>query len=308
MIKKKISVVIPVYNAENTIKELSKSVFNNLLENVEQLHLILVNDGSTDNSGSICLDLASNNENITYIELAKNFGEHHAILAGLHYVDGDYVVLMDDDFQNPPEEIIKLINEIHSKDYDVVYSKFLKKEHHYLRNIGSRFINYVAFKVFGKPKDLYLSSFKILNRFAVSECIKYKGPFPYLDGIIFNITRNVGSVLVEHRPRLKGESGYTFPKLVSLWSNLYINHSIFPMRLISIIGLFIFISSAIFLIWVIIEKLINPDLPAGWSSVIGLILLFSGMQFLFIGLIGEYLGRLFLTNNNKPQFIVRKKI
>ncbi len=299
----KLSVIIPVFNAQNSIADL-----------IEQLHLdlngidfevILVNDGSDDNSEAICDDISQKKKNIKFISLRKNFGEHNAVLCGLNFSEGRYAVIIDDDFQNPPSEILKLLNEI-EKGYDVAYSKFHSKKHHVVRNLFSWLANAVANLLINKPKDLYLSSFKIMHRDIVAEIIKYKGPFPYIDGLILRTTNNIGSVFVDHSKRREGKSNYTFRKLFSLYLNMFLNFSIRPLRIFTIAGVFIFLAGFVMSVIFFVEKFIYDE-PPGWTSTVLFLLLFSGFQIIFLGLIGEYLGKQYLDQNKTPQWVIKKK-
>ncbi len=302
----KLSIVIPVYNSENSIKYLVDLLIKSIYE--YKLEIILVNDGSMDKSEMICIELHNSYpEEVLFFSLAKNVGEHNAVMAGLNNSSGDYVVIMDDDFQNPVSEVIKLANEISSNDVDVVYTYYQKKKHHFFRNLGSKFNDRVANLMLGKPKDLYLSSFKAMNAFLVKEVIKYQLPFPYLDGLILRTTDKIGKIEVEHNKRENGQSGYTFTKLVSLWSNMFVNFSILPLRLSIILGFLSAIVGFTFSVLTIVEKINNPNLPVGYSLTIILISIFSGVLLISIGVLGEYLGRMFLSQTNKPQYTIRKE-
>lgn len=303
----KLSIIIPVYNGATTIEELVKQLFDSLAGTYE-LEVVLVNDCSPDdNSADVCRDLTANRKDLVFLDLARNFGEHNAVMAGLNHCSGDAAVIMDDDFQNPPSDVIKLVDEL-AKGYDVVYSAYTKKEHHFFRNIGSRFNGWVASMLIGKPRELYLSSHKAINRFLIDEVVKYQGPYPYIDGLIFRITRNYSTVTVAHSARQQGQSGYTFKKLVSLWLNMFTNFSILPIRLAVLAGLVFSLIGLIAAGVFFVEKLTNPDMPAGWASLIITLLIVSGVQLFTIGTLGEYLGRLFLQVNGQPQFVVREKI
>ena len=299
-----ITIVIPVYNGARTIDKLVQKLL--AISGSENLQIVLVNDGSNDNSHEVCYDLFLKYPDVvTFINLAKNFGEHNAVMAGLCYANGDYIVIMDDDFQNPPEEVLRLVNEASSKQLDVVYTYYKKKEHHWLRNMGSGFNNWVANFMLNKPNDLYLSSFKCISRFMAQEIIKYKGPFPYIDGLALRCSRNIGTIEVSHAKRREGRSNYNFRKLVRLWLNMFVNFSVMPLRISTFLG-FIFSFLGIGMsVYFIIDKFLHPETPVGWPSLIIAIMIFSGTQLLILGLLGEYLGRLFMTNNQTPQFVVR---
>ena len=289
----KVSIVIPVYNAARVIERLVTSI-NSQLSSLN-FEIVLVNDGSSDDSDKVCSDIALHDPKVKFINLSRNYGEHNAVMAGLNYCTGDYAVFLDDDFQNPPSEIVKLVNKI-TEGYDVVFSFYEKKEHHFFRNLGSKANNYLASFLLHKPKDLYLSSFKVINRFMIDEIIKYQGSYPYIDGIILRSTDKYSAIPVSHNPREEGKSGYTFGKLMSLWLNMFTSCFIF-----SVVGL---ILSIVF----VIEKINNPALPIGWATVTVSIFILGSVQLFAIGMIGEYLGRLFLNSSGKPQYIVRTKI
>ncbi len=300
-----ITILIPVYNSVQTIGSLVEKLMSIL--DRRELQIVLVNDGSQDNSHAVCYQLFKEYPSIiTYINLSKNFGEHNAVMAGLNYAKGEYVVIIHDDFQHLPEDVPLLIEEAKNKQYDIVYTYFKRKQHHWLRNMGSGFNNWVANFMLDKPKDLYLSSFKCLSRFVVQEIIKYKGPFPYIDGLALRSTRNIGKIQVSHERRQKGRSGYTFRKMVREWLNMLLNFSIVPLRMSSLLGLIFCLLGILFSIYVIIGKFLHPQEPIGWPSLIIVIMIFSGAQLLILGLLGEYVGHLFLDNNQTPQFVIRQ--
>lgn len=302
----RLSVVIPVFRGERTIGPLVHALVDHLAC-CHQLEIVLVNDGSPDNSAAVCRALAEQFAFVKFLNLSRNFSEHNAVMAGLNHTTGDYVVIMDDDFQNPPSEVHKLVDEI-AKGYDVVFSCYAKKQHHWLRNLGSRINDRVAVLLLDKPRDLYLSSFKILSRFVVNELIKYDGPYPYIDGLVLRFTRHYSQVLVDHDPRREGRSGYTLRKLVSLYLNMFTNFSILPLRFASCAGL---TSAAIGLLlacYFVVDKILHPDLPAGWASMIVSLFIMAGIQLFSLGMIGEYLGRLFLKDNGRPQYVIREAL
>ena len=297
----KLSVVVPVYFAGERIRRLVRAV----LETFEgqEIEIVLVNDGSTDDTESHCIAAADEHPEVKFISLRRNFGEHNAVICGLNYVTGDYVAIIDDDFQNPPEEIKKLL--ALAEQYDVVYSRYPVKKHHWFRNLGSRFNDRVATAMLGKPKDLYLSSFKVIAKPVVDEVIKYRGPFPYIDGLILRATQSITSVEVEHLSRDEGQSSYTLGKLVNLWLNMFINFSIKPMRYLTFLGFCVAGLSFVLGVYFMIDKIINPSVPLGWTSTIASIFFVGGLQFVFLGLIGEYLGKQYLDQNKTPQWVVK---
>ncbi len=301
----KLSICIPVYNGALTIAGLVDECIDELAANYE-LEFVLVNDYSRDNSDAVCKQIKTRYPFVKYISLRRNFSEHNAVMCALNYATGDYAVVIDDDFQNPPTEIRALVEEAR-KGFDVVYSKYREKRHHAYRNLGSQFNNLVTNWLLEKPADLYLSSFKVISADMIRKVIRYKGPSPYIDGLILRETRNISSVLVDHADRREGQSNYTLSKLASLWLNVFINFSIKPLRLFALFGLivtlFSFFAAAVF----IIQKLLNPELQIGWTSVMVSILFFSGVQIIFLGLIGEYIGKHYLHANGTPQWVVKEE-
>jgi len=300
-----LSLVIPVYNGSRTIGTLveqTPKIFGSI-----SFEIVLVNDGSEDESETVCIQLAEKfPQNVTFVHLSRNFGEHSAVLAGFTEARGRYVAVLDDDGQNPPEEVVRMLDELKRKNYDVVYGHYIEKKHSWFRNLGSRFNDRIATLMLHKPKDLYLSSFKVMNRFLVNEITKYRGPYPYTDGLIYRVTRNIGQIPVEHRASLSGPSRYTFRRLVRLWLNMFLNFSIKPLRISVYVGLFASCLSIVALIAILIDKLwITPDLTVGIPTVLGSIVFFSGIQLMILGLVGEYLGRLYLDQTGTPQYVVR---
>lgn len=301
-----ISIVIPVYNGAKTVQPLARRLVE--LLGPQDLQIVLINDGSQDDSDAVCRELHRELPAvITYLNLARNFGEHNAVMAGLNHAHGQYVVIMDDDFQNPPEEVPGLIRQAVEGDFDVVYTYYAEKKHHWFRNLGSRFNNFFAHFMLNKPLGLYLSSFKCLNRFMVNEIIKYKGYCPYIDGLVLRTTRNIGQMLVRHDQRREGRSGYNLRKMVGLYFNMLVNFSVIPLRISFVLGIIFSLMGLLGSLAVIVNKLVHPNEELGWSSLIASVLTFSGVQLLILGLVGEYVGRLLLNANNSPQFVVRDK-
>ena len=301
-----ISIVIPVYNSEKSLKKLilnTIEVFKDL-----SFEIILVNDCSTDTSHKKCLELCDKFDTlISYIKLSKNVGEHNAVMAGLRITVGDWVVIMDDDFQHPPLEALKLINYASKSNFQVVYGKYNVKMHSFFRNLGSKINDLTTNLILRKPKDLYLSSFKCIKKDLVKKIIDYKGPYTYIDGLILSITSNFGTLNIDHNSRTFGRSQYSLKKLIKLYFNIATNFSTFPIHLFSIIGFIVATISSIYGIFIIVEKFINPDIPAGYSSILTAIVFFSGIQLIFLGLIGEYVGKILKNVNQEPQYTIEFK-
>jgi undecaprenyl-phosphate 4-deoxy-4-formamido-L-arabinose transferase len=302
-----LSIVIPVYNAEKTIESLCKTLMD-LYAEQHSLEIVLVNDNSCDSTDLICKRLHETfKETIAYIRLARNFSEHNAVMAGLNSTTGSLCVIMDDDFQNPPEEVRRLIAEM-EKGYDVVYSEYPQKNDSVFRNVGSLFNDRMANIILNKPAGLYLSSFKIMNRFLVNEVIKYTGPDPYLDAIILRCTASIGKVEVRHDKRVHGHSGYNLGKLVSLWGNMVVSYSLIPLRIVGLIGLIMTIVGIYVGGIALLDSLLPSRVdPSEYETLTSVITFFRGFQLLAISVVGEYVGRIYLSLNADPQFVVREK-
>jgi len=306
----KLAILIPVYNGSATISKLIDTVIETLSQSANLHEIILVNDGSRDNSHEVILEAIEKYPNyITYIQLFRNFGEHNAVMCGLNQLTADVVVIIDDDFQNPPSEILPLVTKL-LEGYDVVYSYYEKKQHSLFRNIGSKINDKVATILLAKPANLYLSSFKAISSPLVKIIVQYQGPFPYIDGLILRSTTRIGTQLVQHAKREEGRSGYTIGKLLSLWMNMFTGFSIIPLRIATYLGFLFSILSVLLAIFFTIVRIqgpffINADIPPGWASTVVLITFFAGLQLSIFGIFGEYLGRLFLTINESPQYLVR---
>ena len=302
----KLSVVIPVYNSEVTIEALVYS----LLDVLEPYNpeIVLVNDGSRDNSETICENLAIENSRVKFISLRKNRGEHNAVICGLNHCTGSYIAIIDDDLQNPPSEIIKLLHKAKKYKFDVVYAKYENKKHSFFRNLGSAITNKCATYLLSKPPGLYLSSFKVISKEIVEDITSYKGPFPYIDALILRCTSNIGSEDVHHQDRKHGKSNYTLKKLFSLYLNIFINFSYKPLRIVTVSGVIISFVSCLTSLFIIYEKLFLKNLTPGWTFL-AIIMLFSiGVTFIVIGLLGEYIGKILMALNNSPQYTIKKKI
>ena len=302
-----ISIIIPIFNSENTIENLVNSIIKTLGENYK-FEIILVNDSSADNTEKECKKLIEKNSNVFLYSLSKNFGEHNAVIAGLNKCSGEYAIIMDDDLQHSADSLLKLIQfGIKEKDkFDVIYTYFDKMKYNFFRNLGRKFNDSIANVLLDKPKSLYLSSFKLINRFLINEIIKHKSPFIYLDGIILGITNKIGKIKAEHGERKKGKSGYTIKKLFQVWSSMSTGFSVVPLRLSLVLGSMLSILGFIVALSVLIEKLVGKTVPSGYATIIIFITLFSGAILIALGLLGEYVGRIFVSINQKPQFIIRK--
>src|SRR5579863_10256581 len=298
-----LTIVIPVYNGATSIGELVAA-----LEELTILgghEIVLVNDGSPDDSLAVCRGLVERARvPITLVDLSRNYGEHNAVMAGLRLARGAHVVTMDDDLQNPPEEVGRLLAFAQESGHEVIYTHYDEKRHALWRNLGSRFTNWVAGYVIDKPKGFYLSSFRCMSAFVVGEITRYEGPFPYVDGLILQVTQNIDRLLVTHLPRAVGRSNYTLRRLLRLWMSMFVNFSVMPLRISTLTGFALSAMGALGGAAAIIEALFFSP-PPGWASLFAAVLLLSGVQLMILGIVGEYLGRLYLTTNGTPQSVVK---
>ena len=305
---KMISFVIPCYRSQATLP----SVIREIQETMEGLsqytyEVVLVNDCSPDDTFETIRELCRENANMTGINLAKNFGQHSALMAGFHQIKGDIVVCLDDDGQTPAGEVGKLLEGI-EKGADVVYAKYAHKQHSGVRNWGSHVNELMTRVMLGKPKDLYVSSYFAARRFVVDEMIKYEYPYPYVIGLVLRTTKNIVNVEVNHRDRLEGTSGYTLGKLLNLWFNGFTAFSVKPLRIATVTGAGCALLGFAYGIYTIIKKIfINPPgLVTGFSALMSVLVFMGGMLMLMLGLVGEYMGRMYISMNRSPQYVVRE--
>ena len=299
--QKLISLVIPTYKGAKTLNDLIEELISTFKNH--NIEIVVINDCSPDSTHEEMETLIGKYpKKLTYLKFSKNYGEHSAVMAGLRNCGGEIVIILDDDFQNPPDEALKLAEYTLENNYDVVFTKYKIKNDSFLRNIMSKIANMSAQVILKKPKDLYFSSFKAIKKNIVNEIINYEGPFPYIDGLILSITNNFNSFEVKHDERKKGESSYNITKLAKHYGNLITNFSTIPIHFFSILGLIITLISLLFIVITVIEKILNPNLPLGYSTLITVIVFFSGVQILFLGLIGEYVGKILKNVNKEKQY------
>ena len=284
----RISFVIPCYCSEKTIPIV-----------IEEIHSIM--------RGNTGYDLAQIDMRIKGIDLAKNFGQHSALMAGYGAAQGDIVVSLDDDGQIPLENVFELIKKIED-GYDVVYASFENNVRGGFRTFGTRMNDIMANILLQKPKELHITSFFAMKKFVCEEIIRYQSPYPYVSGLVLRTTKNVCNISMKQRARLMGASGYNFHKLLSLWLNGFTAFSIKPLRIATIAGAFCAFMGFLFGVWVIIRKLCHPEILAGYSSMVALLLFIGGVIMLMLGLIGEYIGRIYICINQSPQYVVRQSI
>lgn len=304
---KKISYIIPCYKSENTIKTVIDEIISTMENSEYNFEIILVSDNSPDNVFEIIKLESKDNNFIKGIKLAKNFGQHAALMAGYRNAIGEIIISLDDDGQTPANEVFKLVEKLEN-GYDVVYASYNEKKHNILRNFGSKINDIMSEKLISKPKNLKVSSFFCAKRFVIDEMIKYDKPYPYLLGLVFRTTHSIGNVNVNHRERTVGKSNYNLKKLISLWMNGFTAFSIKPLRVATILGIAIAFVGFIFGAYTIINKLLNPKILAGYSSIMSALLFIGGMIMLMLGLLGEYIGRIYICINNSPQYVIRETV
>ena len=301
----KISFVIPCYRSSHTLPEVVEEIRETMLgRNRDDYEIILVNDSSPDSTFATIQTICKENSNVIGIDLARNFGQHAAIMAGLHFTTGEIVVCLDDDMQTPACEVYKLLDKI-EEGYDVVYARYTQKQHSGFRNFGSKVNSKMTESLLNKPKELYISSYFEARRFVVEEMLQYKNAYPYVIGLVLRTTNRICNVDVTHRAREEGQSGYTLKKLFRLWVNGFTSFSVKPLRTATYCGMGVALLGFVFAVITIIRKLINPLVPMGWSSTMAAMLIIGGAILLVLGIIGEYIGRIYICMNSSPQYVIR---
>jgi glycosyltransferase involved in cell wall biosynthesis len=301
-----LSFVVPVYRGARTIGLVVDEIATLRIDGGHEV--VLVDDGSPDDSGEVCRALARRTDlPVTLVSLSRNVGEHNSVMAGLRQARGEYVITVDDDLQNPISEALRVYEHARAGGWDVVYTRYPAKRHAPWRNLGSRFANAVADHLLDKPRGLYLSSFRCMSAFVVRHVVRYEGPFPYVDGLVLQVAGRIDSIEVQHLPRAEGRSNYTLRKLVRLWLNLFVNFSIKPLRIATATG-FGFVALGVVGTAVVLWEALEGRTPAGWASLAAATLVLSGVQLLILGIFGEYLGNLLLAVNRKPQSVVREVV
>lgn len=300
-----LSFVIPLYHSEATIGQLVREIEALKIEGGHEI--VLVNDGSRDRTEDVCRKLVNEAQvPIALVNHARNFGEHNAVLTGWRQARGAYIVNLDDDGQNPPAEAVRLWHHARAQGLDVVFGHYRVKQHAPWRNLGSWLTNRTTDWALDKPAGFYLSSFRCVSAFAAREVARHAGPFPYIDGLLLQVTQRIGSLDVAHDERHAGQSGYTLRRLVRLWMSAWINFSVLPLRIATLLGLVMAGAGLLGLVVVIYLRLSQQGPAFGWGSLMAALLVFSGAQLIMLGVIGEYIGRMFISINQRPQAVVRE--
>lgn len=299
-----LSFVVPLYNSAETIGALVREIEGLVVEGGHEI--VLVNDGSRDRTAAVCRELVRTARvPVTYLEHARNFGEHNAVLTGWRHARGAHLVNLDDDGQNPPAEAVRLWAHARETGVDVVYGHYADKRHSAWRNFGSWFTNRMTDWALEKPAGFYLSSFRCVTAFVAGEVARNSGPSPYIDGLILQVTQRIASLAVRHEERKAGASGYTLRRLMRLWLSAWVNFSVLPLRIATVLGLAMAGVGVIGLGCVVWLRLTHQGPAFGWGSLMATLLVFAGAQLVLLGIIGEYIGRMFLTVNQRPQAVVR---
>ena len=307
---KKISFCIPCYKSEQTLAKVVDEIRSSMekLSDKYEYEIILVNDASPDKTFDVIGKLVNTYPNITGIDLAKNFGQHAALMAGFAHVTGDILVCLDDDGQTPANEVYKLLEKIEEGE-DVVYAKYDHKKHSLFRNFGSFINEKMTEFLLGKPKELYVSSYFAAKRFIVDEMLRYDKSYPYVIGLVLRSTKRIANVNVNHREREVGRSGYTLGKLLGLWMNGFTAFSVKPLRIATWIGISCAILGFIYGLYTIIKKFVLGDAVAvGFSALMSSVMFIGGMILFMLGILGEYIGRMYISMNNAPQYVIREVV
>ena len=298
-----VSVAIPCYKSERTIGKvvsLSRQELHTLGYATE---FVLVNDCSGHETYDEICRLASESDDVIGIDLAKNSGQHAAIMCALHHVHGDIVVLMDDDMQTHPSQLQFMLEAL-TDDVDVVFGRYPHRQEALWRRAGSLFWRWTMRVMTNCPKDIELTSFVVMRSRVAKEMLRYDGPYPVVQGLVFRATSHVTNANVKHFDREVGTSGYTLKALIRLWSNV-LNFSMMPLRFATALGSLMGVAGLVSAVYLIVRKLMRPETPIGWSSTMVTLLTCSGLVILTLGIVGEYVGRLFMTANRTPQFVER---
>ena len=300
-----VSIIIPCYNSEATIEKVVTMVMDEFSQHDEyDCDFFLVNDYSRDDTFGAITRLAEKYPTVHGINLMRNFGQHNALMAALNYADGDYVLGMDDDMQTHPSQVFKLLDKM-SEGYDLVYGQYAQKKNGFLKNLTSKFNEVSSRILLGRPKEIVSSNFWVITRAVRDEVILYKNFNPYVDGLFYRTTSNIGNVMVEHHKREVGTSNYTLRKLMRLWL-AYFNYTVLPLRISFFLGMIFSMIGLVSALVTIIRKLVTPDMTVGWASLMACLLIFSGVIMLILGILGEYIGQIYLESKNRPLYILEE--
>lgn len=312
MRKKRISCVIPCYRSAGTIGDVVGLLEETISSRASEYdhEIILVNDASPDDGATIAelRRLAAENEHVVVVNLARNFGQFPAIMAGFAQVSGDIVVVLDDDMQCPPQEMFHLVDKLVSDDLDIVYAYYPDREFAAWRNWGSAFNTWCVRHFAGVPKDLQINNYYAVKRYVVDEALRYENPYPYIDGLLVQSVGSYANVEVTHHAREKGRSGYTLRSLTAQWLDGVTLFSIVPLRVASALGFVFALVGFVACVVLVVQKILDPTITEGWTSLMAALLFLGGVITLAVGMLGEYVGRIYVSVNKKPQYVVRDVI
>lgn len=301
-----VSIVIPCYRSQTTLAPVVEEIIE-VMGNREY-EIILVCDGSPDHVWEVIKGLAEKYPKlIKGVLFSRNFGQHSALMAGYRKAKGDVVVSMDDDGQSDPQGITKLLEKL-EEGYDVVYARYPKLKESPLRRFGSWLDSKMSESLIGKPKHVKGTSFNAIRRFVIDEMVRYENSYPYVGGLVYRTTKNIGEVEIEHKDRVDGTSGYSLMKLIKLWMNGFTAFSEKPLRAATFLGIGCAMIGFLYGIIIVIQKFVNPAVQLGYSSLMAVILFIGGMLMLLLGIIGEYIGRIYITINNAPQYVIKEEV
>ena len=304
---KKVSFVIPCYHSEHTLPGVVAEIDEKMKELTQYTYeIILVNDCSPDGTFEVIRKLCEDKTYIKGIDLARNFGQHSALMAGLRHAEGDYAITQCARVP-PADEVDKLLDKL-EEGFDAVYAKYIHKHHSTFRNLGSKVNEMMLRIMLEKPAELYVSSYFAVKHFVVEDMIRYENSYPYVIGLVLRATKNITNVVVQHRDRQEGNSGYTLSKLLALWFNGFTAFSVKPLRIATAVGVCSALLGFVYGIYTIIKRLVNPTVPMGFSAIMSALVFFGGMIMIMLGLIGEYIGRIYISMNNSPQYVIRERI
>ncbi len=302
-----ISYVIPCYRSEKTLPDVVREIDEKMKTLPGYTHeIIMVCDGSPDNVWKVICDLSREKASRRGILFSKNFGQHAALMAGIRAAKGERIICLDDDGQTPASEADRLLEAL-DNGADVAYARYAHKQHSLFRNLGTMMNEEMAYRMLGKPKALFVSSYFAMRRFVADEIIRYENSYPYLIGLVLRTTSNIVNVDVNHRARQTGSSGYTLSKLISLWMNGFTAFSVKPLRIATLAGTLSAIGGFLYGIYTIVKKFVRPDVPVGFSALMSAVVLFGGLILLMLGLVGEYVGRTYISANRAPQYVIRER-
>lgn len=302
----KISYVIPCYRSEHTLEQVVAEVTATMGTLPQyDYEVVLVNDCSPDGTLGVIRRLVAADSHVQGVDLARNFGQHAALMAGFHQCTGDVIVCLDDDGQTPANEVGKLLEQIDA-GYDVVYARYDNKRQAGWRNLGSWVNSKMTEIMLGKPPELVVNSYFAARRFVVDEMLRYEHCYPYVIGLVLRTTKNICNVPVHHRAREEGRSGYTLGKLLGLWMNGFTSFSVKPLRIATYFGTLSAAAGFLYLIYIVINHFARHTAPLGWASTTALLLVLGGAILIVLGLIGEYVGRIYMCANAAPQYVARE--